>query len=225
MKYNNIKNRFIGIMLIIFSVTGNLSAQSDDLTLQQYLFPEFSSTKVLLKNGNSQTVMMNYNMVTERMVYDQDGKKFDLINIGTIDTVVINKRKFIPHGKVFYELILKGEPITLLIQPQASLQSAGTPAGYGGTSQVSATKRLSSIEVSSGRYNLPLSKDYIVDPSPVYWIRNGDEMFDFYGEKQLLKILSDKEKELKAYIKKNRIKITNTGQLAELINYYNSLMK
>ena len=228
MRYKDILIRHIGVFLLLMvtGISSILSAQEDsELTLQQYLFPAFSKTKVLLKNGSSQTVMMNYNMVTEKMVYEQDGKKFDLINTGTVDTVYLHDRKFIPYGKVFHELILKGEPLTLFIRQQASLQSAGTPAGYGGTSQLAATKRLSSIEISSGRYNLPLSKDYIVDYSPIYLIRRGDELLDFYSEKQLFKLLSDREKDLKDFSKKNRIKIENVVQLAEMIDYYNNLVR
>ncbi len=178
-----------------------------------------------MKNGKTQDVRMNYNIVTEKMVYEQDGKMFDLINPETIDTVYIRNRKFVPAGKIFYEVILKGSPLTLFIQQKGSLLSAGTPAGYGGTSQVSATRSLSSIELSGSRYNLALPSDFIVNPSPVYWIRNENEMDSFLTEKQFLKIFPDKEKELKLFIKQNRIKIGNPDQLARLVSYCNELLK
>lgn len=219
--YNN-RNRLTGVitLMVLSGIFFSLQAQDPS---PQYLFPKFTSSKVLLKNGASQTVMMNYNMVTERMVYEQDGKKFDLINIGTVDTIYIQNRKFIPDGKVFYEVILKGEPLSLFIQQQGSLMSPGTPAGYGGTSQVAATKQLSSIELAGGRYNLPLPAEYLVNVSPVFWIGNGNEKKSFLNEKQFLKILPEKEKELKAFIKENRVKVTNPDQLAKLVNYYNGL--
>lgn len=198
-----------------------------DKAMAQYLFPKFTISKVLLKNGGTQSVPMNYNMVTERIVYEQDGKRFDLININTVDTIYIQKSKFIPVGKVFYEVILKDEPVSAFIQPQATLMSAGTPAGYGGTSQVAATKRLSSIELSGGRYNLPLDDDYIVNLSPVYWIRRSGEpeMESFLNEKQFLKLFPDKEKELKSYIKQNKFKITTAGDFAAVIKYYNESVR
>lgn len=203
-----------------------LAAQSNsDGSNPQYLFPEFNNSTVLMKNGTSQNARMNYNIVTEKMVYEKDGKLYDLINPETIDTIYILNRKFIPRGKIFYEVILKGTPLTLFIQQKGTLLSAGTPAGYGGTSQVSATKSLSSVELSGGRYNLALPSDFIVNPSPVYWIRKENEMSSFLTEKQFLKIFPDKDKELKSFIKENRLKISNPDQLAKLVSYCNDIMK
>ena len=178
-----------------------------------------------MKNGTSQTTRMNYNIVTEQMVYEKDGKMYNLINPETIDTIYILTRKFVPVGKAYYELILNGTPLTLFIQQKGSLVSAGAPAAYGGTSQVSSSKYASNVQLSSGYYNLPLPSDYTVNPSLLYWIRNGNEMFSFLNEKQFIKIFPDKEKELKLFIKENHIKIINSGQLVRLVKYCNELKK
>jgi hypothetical protein len=226
MKNINYLNRASALImgLIFASFLSVCLAQSDEeKAMAQYLFPKFTISKVLLKSGSTQTVPLNYNMVTEKAVYEQDGKRYDLISINTIDTVYIQERKFIPVGKVFYEVILKGNPVSAFIQQVSELMPAGTPAGYGGTSQVAATKRLSSIELSSGRYNLPLNDEYIVNPSPVYWVRKAgqSEMESFLNEKQFLKLFPEKEKELKAFIKQNKMRVTNPDHFARIIKFYN----
>ena len=228
MKNNNFRSKsFRIISLGIFSgITMLLAAQSNsDGSFPQYLFKEFNNSTVLMKSGQIQSAKMNYNIVTERMVYEKEDKMYDLINPETLDTVYMLNRKFVPVGKVFYEVLLSGTPMTLFIQQKGSLLSAGAPAAYGGTSQVSSTKLLSSVELAGGRYNLPLSADFIVNPSPVYWIRKGDEMFSFLNEKQFLKIFPDKEKALKLFIKENRIKIDKPDNLAKLVSYCNELIK
>jgi hypothetical protein len=211
------------VFVALFSGMGTLIMAQ--LEFPQYLFPEFSKTMVLMKNGKSQSILMNYNMVTERMVYNKDGVFFDMVNPETIDTVFILDRKFIPIGKIYYELMLQNTPLTLLIQHKGELESAGTPAAYGGTSQVAATTSLSSIELSGGRYNLSLPPQYVVKTSTVYWIRKQNEMFSFINEKQFLKIFPDKESELKKFIKDNRIKIDKPDQLKKLVSYCNGLMR
>lgn len=228
MKNNNCQFKFIRIIfLTIFSgITILLGAQSNsDGSFPQYLFPEFNNSTLLMKNGKSQSTMMNYNIVTERMVYKKDGKMYDLIIPETLDTIYILNRIFIPVGKIFYEVVLKGTHLALFIQQKGTLLSAGAPAAYGGTSQVSSVTSLSSIELSGGRYNLALPSDFIVNPSPVYWIRKENEMFSFLNEKQFLKIFPDKEKELKLFIKGNRIKIDKPDNLVKLVSYCNELMK
>lgn len=228
MKNSNYQFKTIRVIfMIIFSgISMLLPAQSNsDGSLPQYLFPQFNNSTVIMKNGQRQNTKMNYNLVTEKMVYEQDGKFYDLIMLTTIDTVNILNRQFIPVGNVFYELVLQGNPLTLFIQQKGTLVAAGAPAAYGGTSQVSSSKYMSSVELSGGRYNLPLPADYSVNLSPVYWIRNGNEMFSFLNEKQFIKIFPDKEKELKLFIKQNRIKISNPDQLLKLVSYCNQLVK
>lgn len=163
-----------------------------DGSYPQYLFTEFINAKVLMKNGTSQNAMMNYNIVTEKMVYEKDGKFYDLINPETVDTIFILDKKFTPVGKRYYEFLLKVPQITLFIQHKGELLSAGKPAGYGGTSQLSATTTLSSIELAGGRYNLPLSSDFIVNKTSVYWILKKNELLSFINEKQFLKLFPGK---------------------------------
>jgi hypothetical protein len=227
---NNTVNQhkfFVNILIgLFFCVAAMVNAQTNSAgQLPQYLLSDFNKAQVLLKNGQSLSVMMNYNIVTERMVYEKEGNYYDLLNPETIDTIIILNMKFTIIGKKYYELMYKGMPLTLFIQHKGELASAGTPAAYGGTSQVAATKSLSSIELSGGRYNLPLPSEYIVTTTTVYWIRRQDEMFNFLNEKQFLKLFPDKELELKKFIKANRIKIDKPEQLTKLVTYCNELIR
>lgn len=215
------------ILLVLFScISTLLTAQPDaDGSYPQYLFPEFSNATILMKNGKSQSTKINYNMVTEKMVYEKDGNLYDLMNPETIDTIIILGRKFIPVSKRFNEFMLKVPHITLFTQHKGELMPAGTPAGYGGTSQLAATTRLSSIELAGGRYNLSLPADFIVNVTPVYWILKQNEMLSFINEKQFLKLFPGKESDLKTFIKKNKIKIDKPDHLRKLITYCNELLQ
>jgi hypothetical protein len=69
-RYYYMMKRIIVIVLItvfITGISGQLSEQSnEDGSMPQYLFGEFSKSIVRLKNGQVQTTLMNYNMVTEK---------------------------------------------------------------------------------------------------------------------------------------------------------------
>ena len=208
---------FSGIALIL---TGQADSEGN---FPQYHFPEFSKATILLKNGKRQDIIMNYNIVTEKLVYEKDANYYDLLNPETIDTVFIRDSKFMPVGKTFHELLLKGTKLTLFVQYKGDLLPAGKPAGYGGTSQLSATTSLSSIELAGMRYNLKLPSGFTVNATKVYWIRKENEMISFSNEKQFLKLFPDKGKELKLYIKENKIKIDKPDQLIKLVSYCNEL--
>ena len=96
-----------------------------------------------MKNGHNDALMMNYNMLTEEMIIEKTGIRLAISNIGNVDTVDIENRKFVPYDKGFYEIAVNA-PITLFIQHKCKLIPAGQPSGYGGTSQTSATTSLKS---------------------------------------------------------------------------------
>jgi len=201
-----------------------LTAQSNyDTPLPQYLYPEFSSAIVKMKNGNSLTAKMNYNMVTGNMVFVRDGKLYDLLNPETIDTVYLQNCKFVHFEKVFYEVIVAA-PISLFLHHNGSLAPAGKPAGYGGTSHTSSITTLSGYQSGNAYYNLELPPDFIVKVDRVYWIRKDNNMSSFMNMKQFLKIFPDKESNLNEYIKKNHIKFERRNDLIKLTGYCNELI-
>jgi hypothetical protein len=186
--------------------------------MPQYLFREFTKCDILMKTGQINTTVMNYNIVTGKMVFLSNNQYYDLTNPEAVDSVMLNGCKFIPVGKSFYE-VLVAKPIALFIEHKGNLLTAGKPVGYGGTSQVSASTQISSIELSGIYTNLPLPKDYIVNPATVYWIRREDTWSDFTNEKQFLNLFPDKSAQIKSFIKENRIKIDKPENLTRLVKY------
>lgn len=211
------------LFLTALSFTGKSQTAADG-SMPQFLYPGFSMSTVRMKNGQEQSIMLNYNVISEKMVYEKGPDLYDMTNIELIDTVYIQNSKFVPFGKIFYEVLLAA-PVAFYAQYSGSVVPPGAPAGYGGTSQVSSTKQLSGVELSTGYYNLKMPKDYKVNMNPVYWVRIEKNYSDFANERQFLKLFPDKEEELKKYIKDNRIKFSRQSDLVKLARYYNSLME
>jgi len=219
-----INRKYFIVLVTVFNlISAALVCQTtSDGLMPQYYFQDFTTARVIMKNGQIQTASMNYNTVTEKMVFTRDENYYDIANPGMVDTVIIQDIRFIPAGKGFYEVLKSGDP-SLFIQFKGELLPAGKPVGYGGTSQLAASVYLSSVDLSSGRYNLPLPSDYIVKITPVYWIRKDSEWFSFSNEKQFLNLFPEKADRLKPFIKKNRIKFDRKEQITKLFKYCNSL--
>ncbi len=96
------------ILLTVSAVCliSSLFAQSEIIgkRLYHYLFPDFAEGKVKQKSGEINKAQLNYNLLTEEMVFEQSGQQMALDKIENIDTVYILDRKFIPAGQVFYEM-------------------------------------------------------------------------------------------------------------------------
>ena len=74
------------ICFIIFILPAKAQTTPDG-SAPQFLFPEFSMSKVKMKNGNIQSIRLNYNTVSEKMVYQKDDNLYDMLNTDMIDTV------------------------------------------------------------------------------------------------------------------------------------------
>lgn len=217
---------FIAIFLIAGPVINfSLYAQtSESRQMAQYLFPEFTKGTVKFKSGSPISTLMNYNTLSEKVVFQQNGKYLDMINNGNVDTVFMQSKKFIPFDKVYLEVVLDA-PIKLFIEHKSDVLEPGRPAAYGGTSQTSSSTRVSTYFSDFGKFNLQLPTDFDIRPSPVYWIKSGEKMEDFLTERQFLKIFPDKEDMLKDFLKKNHIKITNSEDLLKLVYYLNEISR
>lgn len=224
MHYNKKLYLTVTVFVLFFAMMSlPVKAQTNsDGSSPQFLYPEFAKSKVRMKNGQIQYIVLNYNTVSEKMVFQKDDKLYDMVNPEMVDTVFLHDSKFVPAGKVFYEIVLAA-PVAFFVQHKGELMSPGTPAGYGQPSQVSNTKNISSVELSSGNYNIQLPTDYTVKTELIYWIRKDGNMFSFVTERQFLKLNPEKETDLKQFIKQNKIKFDRSPDMVKLAEYYNKL--
>jgi hypothetical protein len=164
--------KIVLVAFLLNSITSGAQAQKNrDGSMPQYLFPDFNQCVISMKNGEKKTLTMNFNTITEKLVFYIDPDYFDLMNSETIDTVYLNSCKFIPVGKSFYEVLISG-PIALFIQHKGDLLEKGAPVGYGGTSQLAKSVYVTTYS-SDGRLYLKLFPD------------KGDEIKNFIKEFRL----------------------------------------
>jgi len=198
-----------------------LASQNDTLkSSEQFLFPSFSLGIVKMKSGEKITLMLNYDLVNEKMVFFQKGQKFEMINYDAVDTVFIQRRKFVPAGKLFFEVMVNA-PVSFFIQHRGSLQSPPRPAPYGGTSEVSSSTYINNLNMGGQIFRMNVKPEISVNVIPLYWIRNKGEMFSFVKEKQLLRIFSDKKNEMRQYIRQNHLDTEKSSDLIRIVNHYN----
>jgi hypothetical protein len=212
-------------LMALLSISSGLKAQVDTLqNPKQFLFPGFSRGTVAMKDGKEIILRMNYNIASEKMAFIQDGKLFEMKNQESVDTVYLAFRKFVPVGKVFYEVGPQSH-ISMFIQHRCTIQSPPQEGPYGTKSEVSSSVSLTSIEVNNNVYKLTGNQKMIIKPREVYWIRINDSFSSFETEKQLINILPDLGDQIKQYIRQNKTKFTDPDSIVKLIVYCNSLKK
>lgn len=207
--------------LLIFSLLVTTSySQATVKELTHYIFPEFTQGIILMKNGVKNKALLNYNSLTEEMIFVDKGKKLAIgdTELELVDTIFIIDRKFFTLNKKFVELIFHSK-CDLYAEHKCNLIEKGKQAAYGGTSETSATTSYSSL-VSDGRfYELELPDNYRIDPYTTYWLKKNDELNKFVSIKQLMKLYDDKKDLFKAYIKNHDVKYKNQLSIVQLIEY------
>ncbi|MBN1108507.1 MAG: hypothetical protein JXR66_01990 [Bacteroidales bacterium] len=177
-----------------------------------------------MKDGENVILNLNYNVVTEKMVFMQNEQIFDIVNYGAIDTVYIRGGKFIPVGKVFYEVVVD-DRTSFLIQHKGAVKNPSRPAAYGGTSEVSSSTYINNLRVGGDVYRKDHKAEVVIYDTPIYRISRGDEIHIVTGKKALLKFFHDKRSEVREYMNRSDFDPENPLKIKELVEYYNSISR
>jgi hypothetical protein len=210
---SNIAVFLLLLFLASFSAESLLQAQDDST---HYVLPEFGVGKVILKDGHTETALMNYNTLTEEMIFYKDGIMLALDSLEKIDTVYLGSRIFIPHNKVFYELLVRG-PVSLFVQNKTNPINAGKPSGYGESTETGAATNYSSLTNSVHTYKLKLPEGYHVMDATLYWIKKNNTYYKANNSSQIRKIFPGRSSEIKEYIKSNKLDLKKSYDLVRLV--------
>ena len=195
-------------------------AQNRGVELSHYIFPEFKNGTVLMKSGQQHQALLNYNTLSEEMIFEDKGRKLAISKEEKekVDTVFIEGRKFFVLNGRFAELIYRSE-YELYAEYRCDVKYPGKPAGYGGTSETSSVSTYSGVYSGGVLYELKLPDDFKIKPYIIYWLKKDGVINKFVNLKQLNKIFSDRKDLIKEYISSNNPDFNDRESLIRLIRY------
>jgi len=212
--------QFVSVLSLVIAPT---FGQSNSIELSHYIFPEFTTGTVLMKTGHEYKALLNYNALSEEMIFDDKGVK---LAIGKeekerVDTVYIMNRKFFTLDGSFVELIYRSES-ELYAQYKCDIKYPGKPAPYGGTSETTSVSTYSGILSGGVIYELKLPDDYKISPYTYYWLKKEGELKKFVNMKQLTKLFDDRKDQFKEYVSAHNVEFKNQESLVQLLKYMES---
>jgi len=201
------------------------SAQGDSSkNLPNFLLSEFTKGIVKLKSGQTNTAVLNYNIVDQEMVFLQSDRYMVLDNPQLVDTIYLANRTFVPFKTGFNELVMTG-PATLFIQHRSEVVPVGATTGYGVTSQTTGPSYVRQVYGPTGSVNFNLPEGFKLNDKTDYWAGRDNSMERFSNKRQFLKIFKDKSKELDQFIGSKHIDFKNLSDLVKLFNYCNEIYR
>jgi hypothetical protein len=227
--HSSLKTTMVPVFILMLLT--DISAQDKDGNpIPQFLFPFFKEGIVIMKDGKKISGLFNYNMAEEKMVSEVDGIYRYSKDPRYIQTIFLENRVFVPVESAFYEVLSTGSA-TFFLQHKCYIASKGTDVGYGASSQSQGPTKMTRVELVNVVYQygdvayLTLPPNVNVTPASAFWVRKTDKLEKFNTQKQFLKIFPEQATELKAYIKKENIKIKTREGVIKLGDYCNELLK
>jgi hypothetical protein len=206
--------------IVAFFLSSNVFAQqqrsSNAVRLVQYIFDAFMPGTIKTKSGETYKQNLNYNIITNEMVFDENGKYAAIANPKDVDTVFINDRKYIPVNNKFYEVLVSGN-MPLLYESTASVIEPGVTTGYGGTTTTTAASSYQSLLRDGGAYSLKLPDGYSVIAKHEFYIMKDGKLEKAGSEKQLSKVFPDKKAAIRDLSKKNNTDFSKREDVAALV--------
>ena len=208
------------VILLLNLVQFSSFAQNRGVELSHYIFPEFKNGTVLMKSGQQHQALLNYNTLSEEMIFEDKGRKLAISKEEKekVDTVFIEGRKFFVLNGRFAELIYRSG-YELYAEYRCDVKYPGKPAGYGGTSETSSVSTYSGVYSGGVLYELKLPDDFKIKPYIIYWLKKDGVINKFVNLKQLNKIFSDRKDLIKEYISSNKTDFNDRESLIRLIRY------
>jgi hypothetical protein len=177
---------------------------------------EYTPGTVKMKSGATSKQNLNYNIITNEMVFEENGKFAAIADPENVDTVYIADRKFIPLNNKFYEVLVNGA-MPLLEEFTASVIEPGTSIGYGSTTESGAASSYQSLIRDGGAYGLKLPDGFKVMPKQAFFILQNGRLEKVGNEKQLIKVFPNKKDVIKDLAKKNNTNFSKREDVAALV--------
>jgi len=212
----------LNLMIATVLISINLVAQADRNVKQltQYLFPDFKEGTVLQRSGIITKTILNYNTLTQEMIFKQNDQLLAIADPASVDTVFLNGTKFIYANNVFYEMATN-TPVALYIQYESDIISSGAETGFGKT-KTTAASGLTDLKSSGKAYSLSLTEEYSIKNKTAFLLKKDGNYITINNVKDVKNVFAGKENLIDDYAKKNKISFKKTDDVIKLVEFCNS---
>ncbi|MDR2948408.1 MAG: hypothetical protein LBV71_04290 [Prevotella sp.] len=218
------KNR---CFLLFFILPVLILAQTQGDFEKRYIYDQFTSGRVVYKDGGGSNGLFNYDTVLERLLFVSEDKILEISNPSDVAFVKIDDRTF-EHikGGIFYEKILVNNDNAFYIQWKSKLKSKGKKEGYGMTSNTSAVTSWEDVYTGhSPVVKLNVNEDLFVDSNNSYYLKIKNSYKKFYSLDSLAKLFKGREEEIKGYLKDQNLNFKKLNDIKKAIEYCSQYME
>ena len=207
----NIASTIITTLFLTVTLLGNAQESNG------YYFKNFSNGQVLLKNKQFARGKFNYDFKNKQMHFLNGNTDMIVENLQDIDTIIIDKTRFIPYEGRFVEVMKEGKT-ALLIEKEVNTRERGKVgamgmATHGSVQAIDVNARFQRVN-GENNMDLTIYKDEIKN---IYYILIKRNWKSFRNQATFLKLFPKKQQEsIKETIKTLDVDFDNPEDVLKL---------
>jgi hypothetical protein len=184
-----------------------------------YQYPDFISGKVFFRDGSVSEAPMNYNRLTDEMLFiSQSGDTLAIDNEPIIRVLVINKDSFF-FDNGYIMLLSSHEGLRLGVKHTLKITEKRKTSGYDMESTASSISSYRSFTDGMRMYELKVKEDAIIAEHSLYYFGDRFNHFELATQKKLLELFPDCQAAIRKFCRKNAVDYGNQNSLSELMSF------
>lgn len=205
-------------LAILAVVSATAWAQQRDETTLHMLLEKFKPGIVYYNDGATTSAILNYSVVTQKLVFAQNGEIYYVTNPEKIARVAIDSCILVPSEKGFLEAIRAGNDGGLFrdrigsAAPKPKTDSFGSPLPA-----TTSAKTIESYYDFSRLFVVP--HDYVIKIIDKYYISRDGNYIPFSTMKEINNAFPGKDKEIKAFLKKSKNKMKTPEEYLAILDF------
>lgn len=204
----------------------NALNQSAEVYKSEYMYPVFSSGKIIFTDAAIAEAKMNFNRLSNQMLFlTPAGDTLALAHPETVSKVLIDADTFCFFENVFIQQMTHNRDApNLFVKQNLKYIGKEKKGAYGTYSTVSSSNSNSTFTNDD-----QITKNLSVDENAIYELRAeyyfSDSLNNFFPARKsnLYKMFPQQENRIKTYIKANKIDFDKKADLLQLVLYIQSL--
>jgi len=217
----------VGITTALFSQTSEIitvkaGQKISDVYKEIYRYPQFTAGRVYFVNGDVSAAKLNYNLITETMLFvNQKGDTLAIADETAVKFITIEKDSFY-YDNGYLEFVDGNKSVRLAIKQRIKFSDKKKIGAFG---MPTSTVRTESDDTFLGdrRFNFLVAEDLIFKKETEFYLSQGSNNFVVLNKKNLLKIFPRNKENIEAFLKEKNINLQAAKDVEMLIQYLGKL--
>jgi len=169
----------------------------------RYLYPQFITGKVFLKNGSSSPAALNYDMLLGEITFLKDLDTMVINRKNDLEMITIEQDTFI-YRDTYYKIIHSGR-LKVCAKDKIKLIEIVKQGAFGTSNRSSAGESYGSMSINKDFINLVTTDDMVLRREAEFYILTSNNELVTFRKKKVIELYLNKKAEIERYLKSNKV--------------------